>query len=193
MPNRVLPLLAALTVLVLSGCGGEPEVISTPTAPSVAPSSAAPSSPTPTPTPSSAAPASPTASPTPSRSPRASATPASTENGSYATDLSLSEDGALSYVPLRWYTSGNAEARCEEKDVEPEGAWCTEYYFEKDGSRKAAALTESTRVRLLDDDAKLANASLTDLVQAIEDENWPNYQISTSGGRVTQITQVFTP
>ena len=38
-----------------------------------------------------------------------------------------------------------------------------------------------------------SNASLADLVQAIEDENWPNYQIAASGGRVTQITQVFTP
>ena len=58
---------------------------------------------------------------------------------------------------------------------------------------KAAALTENTRVRLLNDDLKPANASLADLVQAIEDENWPNYQIAASGGRVTQITQVFTP
>ena len=188
------PLLAALTVLALVGCGGgEPESTLTPSGPSLAPSSSAPSSAPPTPSPSSAAPSSPTASPAPSRSPRAGASPASTENGTYATDLSLSEDGALSYMPLRWYAGENAEARCAEKDVEAEGAWCTEYYYEKDGDRKAAALNESTRVRLLNDDAKPANASLTDLVQAIEDENWPNYQIAASGGRVTSITQVFTP
>jgi hypothetical protein len=191
--DHLRPLLAVLTVLALAGCGGDPEAISTPSAPSHVPSSTAPSSPAPTPTPSSAAPTSPTASPTPSRTPRASASPASTENGTYATDLSLSEDGALSYMPLRWYAGENAEARCAEKDVEAEGAWCTEYYYEKDGSREAAALTESTRVRLLNDDAKPADASLTDLVQAIEDENWPNYQIAASGGRVTSITQVFTP
>jgi hypothetical protein len=195
--DRLRPLLAVLTVLALAGCGGDPEAISTPSAPSLAPSSPASSSAAPTPTPSSAAPtsptASPTASPTPSPSPRASASPASTENGTYATDLSLSEDGALSYMPLRWYAGENAEARCAEKDVEAEGAWCTEYYYEEEGSREAAALTESTRVRLLNDDAKPANASLTDLVQAIEDENWPNYQIAASGGRVTSITQVFTP
>jgi len=105
----------------------------------------------------------------------------------------VSEDGALSYVPLRWYEGANAEARCAEKDIEAQGAWCTEYYYEKDGSRKAAALTENTQVRLLDDDSKPADASLTDLVQAIEDENWPNYQLAISGGRVTRITQVFTP
>ena len=190
MPDRLRLLPAALTVLALAGCGGsEPEATSTPPAPSLAASTAAPSSATPAPTPSSAAPT----SATPSPSPRGSASPASTENGTYANDLSLSEDGALSYVPLRWYAGRNAEARCQEKDVEPEGAWCTEYYYEKDGGRKAAALTENTRVRLLDDNPKPANASLTGLVQAIEDENWPNYQIATSGGRVTQITQVFTP
>jgi hypothetical protein len=186
-----LPALSALTVLVLAaGCGGEPEATSTPSAASTAASSAAPSSPSPTPTPSSAVPSSPSATPSPSPTPRASASP---EDGIYGTDLSVSEDGALSYVPLRWYKGANAEARCAEKDVEAEGALCTEYYFEKDGSRKAAALTENTQVRLLDDDSKPADASLADLVQAIEDENWPNYQLAISGGRVTRITQVFTP
>jgi len=187
-------LLAALTVLVLvAGCGaGEPDSISTPSAPSLPPT-AVPSSATPTPIPSSAAPTSPTASPTLSGTPQASASPASTRDGIFANDLSVSEDGALTYVPLRWYAGRDAEVRCQEKDVEPAGAWCTEYYYETDGGRKAAALTENTRVRLLDDDLEPADASLTDLVQAIEDENWPNYQIAVSGGRVTQITQVFTP
>jgi hypothetical protein len=185
------PLLAALAVLVLAGCGGgDPEATSTPSAPSLAPSSAAPSDASPAPTPSSAAPRSPSATPTPSPTPRVSA---SAENGTYGTELSVSEDGALSYLPLRWYSGPNAEARCAEKDVKAEGAWCTDYYYEKDGARKAAALTENTQVRLLDDDSKPADASLTDLVQAIEDDNWPNYQLAVSGGRVTRITQVFTP
>ncbi len=189
MPD-LRPLVAVLVVLALAACGAdEPEVASTPSAPSVATSSAAPSSAAPTPTPSSAAPSSPSASPTPSRS----ASPASTEDGTYANELSLSEDGALSYVPLRWYTGENAKARCQEKDVKPQGAFCDEYYYEKDGGRKSAALTENTKVRLVDDDSKLADASLTDLVQAIEDDNWPNYQLAISGGRVTRITQVFTP
>jgi hypothetical protein len=185
-------ILAAVAVLAVAGCGGgEPEATPTPiaSAGSVAPSSAAPSSaaPTPSPTPSSAAPSSPSATP------RGSASPASTENGTYANELSLSEDGALSYVPLLWYTGESAKARCQEKDVEPQGAFCEEYYYEKDGGRKSAALTEATKVRLLNDDLKPANASLTDLVQAIEDESWPNFQIALSGSRVTQITQVFTP
>jgi hypothetical protein len=182
--------VAALALLVLAGCGsGEPEPASTPVAPTVSATSAGPSGAVPTPVPSSAAPSSPSsASPTPTRS--ASATP---EDGAYATDLSLSEDGALSYAPLRWYTGENAAARCEEKKVKPEGAWCSDYYYEEAGDRKAAALTEATKVRLLDDDSKPADASLTDLVQAIEDEVWPNYQLVVSGGRVTQITQVFTP
>ena len=192
MPDRLRPLLAALVVLALAGCGGgEPEGTSTPLAPSTFPSSPTPSSAGPTAAPSSAAPRSPTASPTPS--PSRSASPASTENGTYANELSLSEDGALSYVPLRWYAGGNAEARCAEKKVKPEGAWCTDYYYEEAGDRKAAALTEATKVRLLNDGLKPANASLTDLVQAIEDEAWPNFQIAISGVRVTQITQVFTP
>jgi hypothetical protein len=193
VPDALRPLLAALTLLVLAGCGGgEPEAVSTPSAPSLAPSSATPSSASPTPavTPSSAAPSSPSATPTPSPTPRPSASP---ENATYGTELSVSEDGALSYVPLRWYSGANAEARCAEKDVAAEGAWCTDYYYEKDGARKAAALTENTKVRLVDDDSKLADASLTDLVQAIEDDNWPNYQLAISGGRVTRITQVFTP
>ena len=141
---------------------------------------------------SSAAPSSPSASATPSPTPRASASPASTENGTYANELSLSEDGALSYVPLRWYADDNAKARCAEKDVEPEGAFCEQYYYEKTGGRESAALTEATKVRLLDEDGKPVKASLTDLVQAIEDDSWPNYQIAVSGDRVTQITQVFT-
>jgi hypothetical protein len=192
--SALRPLLATLTVLVLAaGCGGgEPEATSTPSAPSVATTSAAPSSASPTPdaAPSSAEPGSPSATATPSPTPRASASP---ENGTYGTELSVSEDGALSYVPLRWYSGPNAEARCAEKDVDAEGAWCTDYYYEKDGARKAAALTENTKVRLLNDDSKPADASLTDLVQAIEDDNWPNYQLAISGGRVTRITQVFTP
>jgi hypothetical protein len=192
VPDRLRPLLVALAVLTLAGCGGgEPEATSTPVAPSTFPSSTTPSSASPTPTPSSAGPSSPTASPTPSWT--RSASPASDENGTYANELSLSEDGALSYVPLRWYSGSDAEARCAEKDVKPEGAFCEEYYYEKAGGRKSAALTEATKVRLLNDDAKPANASLTDLVQAIEDEAWPNFQIATSGERVTQITQVFTP
>jgi hypothetical protein len=189
VPDRLPPLLAALAVLVSAGCGGgEPET-STPVAPSTFPSRVTPSSASPTATASSAAPSSPTASATRSRS----ASPASTEDGTYASELSLSEDGALSYVPLRWYSGSNAEARCEEKDVRPEGAFCEEYYYEKAGGRKAAALTEATKVRLLNDNLKPASASMTDLVQAIEDEVWPHYQIAVSGSRVTQITQVFTP
>ncbi len=192
MPDRLRPLLAALAVLALAGCGdGEPEVTSTPVAPSTVPSSATPSSAGPTASTSSATPSSPTASPTPSQI--RSASPASTENGTYAHELSLSEDGALSYMPLRWYAGRDAKARCAEKDVEPEGAFCVDYYYEEAGGRKAAALTRATKVRLLNDDSKPANASLTDLVQAIEDEAWPNFQIATSGGRVTQVTQVFTP
>jgi hypothetical protein len=194
VPERLRPLVAALALLVLAGCGsGEPEAASSPVAPTVSATSAGPSSAVPTPTPSSAAPSSPSsasASPSPTPTRTASATP---EDGAYATDLSLSEDGALSYAPLRWYTGDNAAARCQAKKVKPEGAWCTDYYYEEAGDRKAAALTEATKVRLLDDDSKPADASLTDLVQAIEDEVWPNYQLVVSGGRVTQITQVFTP
>lgn len=190
--DRLWPLLTALAVLALTGCGGgEPEAPSSPSAPSVAPSSAAPSSAAPTPTPSAAAPSSPSASSTPS--PTRSASPAATENGTYANELSLSEDGALSYRPLRWYAGPDAKARCVEKDIDAEGAFCDYYYYEEAGDRKAAALTETTKVRLLNDDLKPADASLTDLVQAIEDEVWPNFQIAVSGGRVTQITQVFTP
>ena len=182
--------MAALTVLLLAGCGGgDPEAAPTPSAATSAPSSAAPSSATPEPTPSSAAPT----TPSPSATPTGSASPASTEDGVYGTDLSISEDGALSYSPLLWYAGRNAEARCRERKVEPEGAWCSEYYYEKAGGRKAVALTESTRVRLLNDDLKPANASLTALLEAIEDDNWPNYQIAVSGGEVTQISQVFTP
>lgn len=199
MRDRLRSLLAALAVLTLAGCGGgEPEATSTPAAPSVAPSSAAPSSATPssaspTATPSSAAPSSPTASPTPSPTPSGSASAASTEGGVYANGLSVSEDGALTYVPLRWYSGGNAKARCAEKDVQPQGAFCEDYYYEEAGGRKSAGLTEATRVRLLNDDLKLADASLAALVQAIEDEVWPNFQVDVSGGRVTSITQVFTP
>lgn len=195
MPDRLrVVLVAVAALLVLGGCGGgEPDAPPSPTPAlsSVAPSSAEPSgaAPTPTTTPSSAAPSSPSASPSPS----ASASPASTADGTYANELSVSEDGALSYVPLRWYTGKDAEARCAEKDVAAQGALCVEYYYEEKGDRSASTLTESTEVRLLDDDLKPVDASLTDLVTAIEDDTWPNFQIATSGGKVTRITQVFTP
>lgn len=194
MPDRLRPLLAAAAaLLVLAGCGGaEPDAPPSPTpaVASSAPSSVAPSSsdPTPSTTPSSAAPT-PSASP----SPTGSATPASTADGTYANELSVSEDGALSYVPLRWYAGEDAEARCAEQDVAAAGAWCVDYYYEKAGDRSASTLTESTVVRLLNDDLKPVDGSLTDLVTAIEDETWPNFQIAASGGNVTRITQVFTP
>jgi predicted small lipoprotein YifL len=181
VPNPLSPLLAALTVVAVAGCGGGgPEATTTPSASVPAPSSAAPSSAVPS-------------SPSPAASPDQGASPAATENGTYATELSVSEDGALSYVPLRWYAGSSAAARCREKAIEPEGAWCTEYYYEEAGGRSAATLIETTRVQLLNDDLKPANASLTDLVQAIEDDVWPYYQVAVSGEQVTRITQVFTP
>lgn len=190
-------LVAALTVLTLAGCGGgEPKATSAPSvAPSsIVPSSTAPSSAAPTSaSPSSTTPSSSAASPTTSSPPSRSASPASTEDGAYANEVSVSEDGALTYVPLRWYSGGNAKARCVEKEVQPEGAFCEEYYYEVAGGRKSAALTEATKVRLLNDDLRPADASLAGLVQAIEDEVWPNFQVAVSGGRVTSITQVFTP
>ena len=132
---------------------------------------------------------SPSASPTPS----ASASPASTKEGTYANELSVSEDGALSYMPLRWYSGPNAEARCREKGIEPELAWCSDYYYEKAGERQAAVLTEQTKVRLLNDDLKPVDASLAELVDAIESEDWPNFQIVVADERVIRISQVFTP
>jgi hypothetical protein len=204
VPDRLRLLLAAATaVLLLAGCGGEEPAAPSSPAPAgstAAPSSAAPTSATPTPSrpsPSSAPPssASPSSASPSSAAPSAtgSATPASVADGVYANGLSVSEDGALSYVPLRWYAGKNAEVRCAEKEIAAEGAWCVEYYYEEAGGRKASALTEQTQVRLLDDDLEPAEGSLTDLVTAIEDEVWPNFQIAISGGKVTRITQVFTP
>lgn len=111
----------------------------------------------------------------------------------YATELSVSEDGALTYLPLRWYTGQNAVARCREKGVEPELAWCSDYYYEKAGGRRAASLTEQTQVRLLNDDLKPDDATLAQLVDTIESGVWPHFQISVAGGRVIRISQVFTP
>jgi hypothetical protein len=179
VPDRLVPVLAVLAtlaVLALLGCGSEQ--------PKVAPTSAPPASPSLTPTPTSAS---------PSTSPSASASPASTKDGTYANELSVSEDGALSYVPLRWYTGRNAEARCQEKGIEPELAWCSDYYYEKAGGRQAAALTEQTEVRLLSDGLKPVEATLAELVDAIESETWPHFQIAVADGRVIRISQVFTP
>ena len=188
MLERIGSGLAVFAVLALLGCAGP----ATETAPTSAPPTTATTSPAPTPT-ATARSASPAATSTPSARSSASASPASTKDGTYAGELSLSEDGALSYVPLRWYTGANAEARCREKGIEPELAWCTEYYYEKAGARRAAALTEQTRVRLLNDDLKPVHATPADLVEAIENEVWPHFQITVADGKVVQITQVFTP
>ena len=99
----------------------------------------------------------------------------------------------MSYVPLRWYTGSNAEARCREKGIEPELAWCTDYFYEKVGARRAAALTEETKVRLLNDNLKPVVATPAELVEAIENEVWPHFQIAVADGKAVRITQVFTP
>jgi hypothetical protein len=190
VPERSGPVsvvLAALAVLPLVGCGGA-ATQSAPTSapPTVATTGAVPSSTSPTPTPTSA-------SPPPTATPSASASPASTANGGYANQLSISEDGALSFVPLRWYVGRNAEARCREKKIKSELAWCSDYYYEKAGDRRAASLTEQTEVRLLNDDLKPVKAPLANLLEAVESEVWPNFQIVVADGKVVRITQVFTP
>jgi hypothetical protein len=182
--------LAILAVLALAGCGGP----ATESAPTSAPPTPAPTnaSPTPTQTDDSSS-ASPTSTPKPSATPSGSASPASTKDGTYANQLSVSEDGALSFVPLRWYTGPNAEARCREKGIESELAWCSDYYYEKAGGRRAASLTEQTKVRLLNEDLKLVDSTPEDLVEAIEAEVWPNFQVAVADGKVVRISQVFTP
>ena len=172
MPERLRRILTMLAVLALVGCGqAASDVAATSGSPTVGPTSAVPTSPSQTPSPS----------------------PASTKDGTYANELSLSEDGALSFVPLRWYTGANAEARCLEKGIEPELAWCSDYYYEKAGKRQAAALTPQTKVWLLDDDLKPVDGTLVQLVEAIESEDWPIFQIAVTDGKVTRISQVFTP
>ena len=195
MPERMGPALVLLALLALVGCGG-PATESAPTSapPTPAPTSAGSSSASPTPAATSASPsASPSATATPSATPSAGATPVSTKDGTYGNELSISEDGALSFVPLRWYTGKNAEARCREKRIKPEGAWCGDYYYEKAGARRAAALTRQSKVRLLNDDLKPVDASLAALVDAVEADVWPNFQIAVENGRVVRISQVFTP
>ena len=187
MPERLRPLLTTLAVLALVGCGqAAPDVAPSSVSPTVGPTSAVPTSPSPAPSRTSA-------SPSPTLTPSASASPASAKDGTYANELSLSEDGALSFVPLRWYTGANAEAGCREKGIEPELAWCSDYYYEKAGKRQAAALTGQTKVRLLNEDLKQVDGTLTQLVEAIEAEVWPNFQIAVTDGKVTRISQVFTP
>ena len=179
MPERLRPLLTTLAVLALVGCGQAAlDVAPSSVSPTVGPTSAVSRT---------------SASPSPTPTPSASASPASAKDGTYANELSLSEDGALSFVPLRWYTGANAEARCREKGIEPELAWCSDYYYEKAGKRQAAALTGQTKVRLLNEDLKPVDGTLTQLVEAIETEVWPNFQIAVTDGKVTRISQEFTP
>ena len=193
MLERIGPRLLMLALLTLAGCQGratEPATSSPPPTPGQ--TSAEPSSPSPTPTSTSASPSLPLPTSKPSPKPPG-ATPASTKEGTYANQVSISEDGALSFVPLRWFTGKNAEVRCREKGIKPEGAWCGDYYYEKAGSRQAAALTGQTRVRLLNDDLKPVDATLAQLVDAVESEVWPNFQIAVADGNVVRISQVFTP
>jgi hypothetical protein len=186
VPERMGSGLVMLAVLAVMGCGGPAaESAPTPAPPTLSPPSAVPSSTSPAPTlPDTSS------SPSPAS---ASASPASTKDGTYANQLSLSEDGALSFVPLRWYTGPNAAARCREKGIEPELAWCSDYYYERAGGRRAAALTEQTKVRLLNEDLKPVDATPAKLVEAIENEVWPNFQIAVADGKVVRISQVFTP
>ena len=179
MPERMRSLLtvvAVLPVLALAGCRqASPDMAPSSVPPTLGPTSTVPTGAGPTATPSK------------------SASPASTKDGMYANELSLSEDGALTFVPLRWYTDRNAEARCKEQGIKPELAWCTDYYYEKAGGRRAAALTEQTKIRLLNSDLKPVDATPAELVEAIENEVWPHFQIAVTDGRVVKISQVFTP
>jgi hypothetical protein len=193
VPERIAPALLMLALLALVGCKGPAKPAVTPPQ-TPASTSAVPSSAGPTPTSTSASRSvspSPIGKPSPKRP--AAATPASTKDGAYANQVSISEDGALSFVPLRWYTGKNAEARCREKGIKPEGAWCGNYYYEKAGDRQAAALIGQTKVRLLNDDGKPIDATLTQLVDAVEADVWPNFQIAVVDGKVVRISQVFTP
>jgi hypothetical protein len=168
-----------LVLLALVGCKPTPHASAT--APPTRASSSASSSVSP----------SPVGKPSPKHP--AGATPASAKDGTYANQLSISEDGALSFMPLRWYAGSNAAARCREKGIKPELAWCSDYYYEKAGPRQSAALTEDTKVWLLNDDLKPIDATLTQLVDAVEAEVWPNFQIAVVDGKVVRISQVFTP
>jgi len=171
--------LTILAVLALVGCGG-PATESAPTS-------------APPPAPTSASPTSTQTGDSSSASPTSTPSPAPTQDGTYANQLSVSEDGALSFVPLRWYTGPNAEARCREKGIESELAWCSDYYYEMAGGRRAATLTEQTKVRLLNEDLKAVDSTPEDLVEAIEAEVWPNFQVAVADGKVVRISQVFTP
>ena len=199
MPSRVLMTGLGLLVsgMLVTGCGervanlpGSTPVpsatASVPTGSSVPATSTLPA----TPVPSDSNAASPSAGSTTTADP--SPSPSDAESETYGIDLAV-VGSKLEFTPMRWYFGKDALARCKKLDIEPDGGWCNDFFFEQAGDRVSAALAEDVRIKVLTKDAKLRRATRAQLTRAISESLWPHFTIKLDNGEVVAITQVYTP
>ena len=114
------------------------------------------------------------------------------ESETYGFDLTIA-GSKLEFIPMRWYFGKDAVARCKKLGLEPEGAWCNDFYFEKAGDRVSATLAEDVRIKVLSEDAKLRTGTRAQLNRAVSESIWPHFLIQLANGEAVAITQVYTP
>ena len=115
------------------------------------------------------------------------------ESEAYGIDLTIA-GSKLEFTPMRWYFGKDALARCKKLRIEPDGAWCNDFYFEDEGDgRVSATLAEDVRIRVLTKNAKLRTGTRAQLDRAISETIWPHFLIQVANGQAVAITQVYTP
>lgn len=184
--------------LLAAGCRGPVATPSESTPISSVPSAATPTSSSGTIAPSTGA--TPRSTASGSTSPGAESTTTSGSSPSqpgadaeiYGTDLVLTDD-TLEFTPMQWYFGKDALARCKKLDIEPEGAWCNDFFFEEAGDRVSAPLAEDVKIKVVTKNAELRRATRAQLNQAISESLWPHFQIRLANGEAVIITQVYTP
>ena len=199
--------LALISGLLVAGCG-KPVATppgSTPPGSTPVPSATVSAGPTPagSATTSASTPPTTTATPVPTdggtSSPDAESTVtdqaspgSSDETGTYGTGLTIA-GSKLEFTRLRWYWGKDAQARCKELGIDPEGAWCEDYHFEDDGELVSTSLADDVQIKVLSKGAKLRPGTRAQLERAINKSIWPHFLIQLANGEAVAITQVYTP
>jgi lysophospholipase L1-like esterase len=125
----------------------------------------------------------------------------------YATDLRVLGSDGITYDELQWWWSPDARRECLSRDPTygGDGAWCNDYYYVNDSKKiRILHLSPDAKIRLFPQHAgletpasqtfELVDVTLGQLGRVLQDDReWLNVTMKVSGGRVTEIAEVFTP